>query len=357
MKVKTFTEILGRMIDLTLINSGEINDFSQSSVIYTIYQSIAMELELIGMLNRENILKGIETGIFEAFDFPRRKSKRAYGDLTLEFHSKLQRDLRVSQGTTFFSSKQGYSQVFEVIEDYAVPKGSSAVNIRVYATELGTVGNVPAGVIDTPGANVFNIAKVYNQSDFLTGRDEESIEQIKRRFRAFVETRGRATNKSIQYAVRTVEEITGVYVDEETGYIKVYAHDGNGDLSPELKADVENAVENYRPSGIKLDIFPIVRKAQDLDITVTLNDTARNNERFKEIIEVKIRNHINRKEPSEGLIVTELIREIMNVDSYSIRDCEIDNFDKNIKLKPEELMRAGVINVTLRVRGDKDGEQ
>lgn len=345
------------MIDLTLINSGEINDFSQSSVIYTIYQSIAMELELIGMLNRENILHGIEQGIFDAFDFPRRKAKKAYGEVTLEFHSKIQRDLRISQGTTFYSSRKGYNQVYEVIEDYLVPKGSSAVDIRVYAIEKGRQGNIPAGIVDTPGANVFNIAKVYNQNDFLTGRDEESIEEIKRRFRAFVESRGRATNKAIQYAVRSVEEVSGVYVHEETGYIRVFAHDNNGNLSDEMRTEIKVALEDYRPSGIKLEIAPIVRKAQELDITVILRDTSRNNEVFRNLVESSVRSHINQKGASEDLIVSELIREIMSVDDYTIRDCSVNNLEGNVILSEEELMRAGNIKVELVVEGGRDDEE
>lgn len=355
MKVKNFTEILGRLIDLTLLESSgpdAINDFSSGSVLLSIYESMSLELEMFYMLNRENILEGQREGIFEAFDFPIREAKRAYGDITLEFHSKLTREVQVPQGTTFYSSLQGYNQTFEVIDSYSVPKGSSAVNVRAYATESGTVGNVPAGVIDTVGANVFNVSRVYNQDDFLTGRNEESVEKVKRRFRAFVETRGRATNKAIRYGARTVEDITGVYVDEETGYIRVYAHDGNGNLDDQLKLDVENAIEDYRPSGIKLDVLPIERKAQDIDITVTLRDTARLNESFKRQIEVVIRNYINRMEASDDLMLSDLTQEVMNIDDDTIVDMTINNLDENVFLGPEELMRAGVVNVNLRVVGE-----
>lgn len=355
MKVKTFTEILSRLIDLTLINSGELNDFSQSSVIYTIYQSIAMELELIGMLNRENILKGIETGIFEAFDFPRRKARRAYGNVRLEFHSKLKRDVTISQGTSFYSNKRGYDQTYEVLEDYVIPKGVSSAELRVYATELGAYGNVPSGVINTVGSSIFNVHKVTNPQDLLTGRDRESLELVKRRFRAFIESRGRATNKALQYAVRSVEEISGVYVDEETGYIKVYAHDNNGNLDEELKSRVETSLENYRPSGIKLDVLPIERKAVDLDVVVVLRDKTRENDIFKEAIRVHIRNHINQKQASEDLIITELIREIMSVDRFAIYDCKLENLENNVRLSAEELLRAGEINVKLKVRSGRSG--
>lgn len=235
-----------------------------------------------------------------------------------------------------------------------IPKGTSKAEIRVYSTEAGAYGNVPAGVIDTAGSNIFNVSKVTNPQDFLTGRDEESLEQIKRRFRAFIESRGRATNKAIQYAVRSVEEVTGVFVDEETGYIKVYVHDGNGNLPEELRERVEASIENYRPSGIKLDVLPIERKPIDLDIKVILKDSSRNNELFREAVEFQVRNYINQKEASEDLIVTDLIREVMNVDRYAIYDCRIENLEENIKLSAEELMRAGEVSVQLAVRGVED---
>lgn len=358
MRIKSFTEILGRMIDLTLINSGEINDFSQSSTIFTIYQAIAMELELIGMLNRENVLQGIETGIFEAFDFPRRESRKAYGEVTLIFSSEVFREVRVPQGTIFFSSRSGYNQEYEVIEDYVVPAGASSAIVEVFCTEPGTIGNVPSEVINSISANIFNITEVYNSKDFLTGRDRESLEDVKRRFREYIHSRGRATKKSIEYAAFKVPDVTGAHVVEEVGRVRLFVHDGDGNLPRQMREDVITMTEDYRPSGIKLDVFPITKREIDMYVTVTLADDVRNNREFKELVRVRIRSHINQKQAANDLVLMELKREIMNMDEYSIYDVEINNHVTNIKVGSEELLRAGDVRVDFEVRGEvADGEE
>lgn len=358
MRIKSFTEIMSRMIDLTLINTGEINDFSRSSVIYTLYQSIAMELELIGMLNRENVLEGIEKGIYDAFEFERRPARKAYGDLMLSFYSKILREVRIPRGTIFSSSKRGYNQTFELLESVIVPPGTSSVKLRVYAVAPGVSGNVPTGTIDTVNSNIYNIKEIENQEDFLTGRDEESLEEVKRRFREYVDSRGRATNKSIQYGVKKVEDISGVHIEEELGRVKVYAHDSAGNLSEELRQKVIEVVEDYRPSGIRLDVFPIIRTPVSLNAEVELRDKSRDTEEFSKQLEIRIRNHINSLAVSEELVVMELVRDIMNVDKQIISDLKITYPTENVTPKPEELLRADEVTVTLRVRGEAkdDGE-
>lgn len=353
MRTRSFTEILSRMIDLTLINSGEINDFSRSSVIYTIYQSIALELEMLGMLNRENVLEGIRTGIYEAFEFPRKEARKAYGEVTINFTSKLARDRVIPQGTEFYSTIEGYNQRFEMIEPQVAKKGLSSVIVKVYATQPGSQGNIPENTLNATRSNLYDIVGVGNSEAFLTGRDKESLEDVKRRFRGYVESRGRATNQAIDYAARKVEDITGVYIAEEVGRIKLYAHDGSGNLSKELREEVIKMVENYRPSGIKLDVYPIKKRVLNIEAVMTLQEGVEASEGLIRQVESRIGNHINSKDTSEGFVLMELSSEIMGIDPNLIYDFRISNIDENIYIGPEELLRAGEITVTPRTRGEE----
>lgn len=347
MRLKSISEILSRLVDLTLINTYSLNDFSVGSTILSIYEAVSMELEQFYVLSRENILWGIEEGVYEAFNFPRRPARRAYGEVTIEFHTAVTSPVYISRGNSFHSSLTGYNQRFETLQDYVVPTGESKVKLVVYCTQEGTIGNIPRNVINMSANNLTNIKKVYNETEFLTGTEKESLDDVKQRFQSFVETRGRATNKSIRYGARTVEDVSGVYVKEETGFIKVFVHDLNGNLSDELKTKVETALEEYRPSGIKLEVAPVVKKEIDLDITVTLTSVGRKTTVFSNEIKEQVVRYLNRMTASDDLILSDVIQLIMNIDDYAIYDCKITNLKDNLIIEDHELIRAGIITITL----------
>ncbi|WNM50367.1 baseplate wedge subunit [Staphylococcus phage Alsa_1] len=345
MRTKKFSEILSRLIDKTMIGTRKVNDFTPGSVIRSLYEAVALEIEQYYMLTRENIKFGIEQGVMDAFDFKKRQPKRAYGTVTIKFYNPLQEDLYIPRGTTFTSTRQRYVQQFENIEDYYVPQGSMEYDIEVYCKQAGTVGNVPENTIDTMGTSTTLINSVTNKLSFSTGSDEESMTDLKNRFHLFVESRGRATGKAIEYGARQVEEVQGVYVKEDVGHITVYAHDKNGDLPESLQTDIEYSIEDYRPSGIALTVRPVQKQIVDLDIDVTLSDIYKQSETLQVHIENVVRAYLNAFNVSQDLIISDLIQIIMNIDDYLIYDCSITNISGNIDIQANEILRAGNINV------------
>lgn len=344
MKLKNLTEILGNLIDRTLSGTNKLNDFTFGSVIMSIYESFAMELEQYYTLSRENILWGIEHGIYDAYGFTRNEARRAYGDLTIEFNTSLAQNLYIPRGSTFHSRVEGYNQRFETLQDYTVPAGTSSAVIRVYCTEAGTIGNVPAMTVNGMINNLTNIRRVYNANAFLTGQARESVTSVKKRFQEYIETRGRATNKSIEYAARQVPDVAGVYLEDLTGYLRLYIHDLNGDLPDSVKQSVVSAIEDYRPAGIPIDVFPVKKRQVDLeiwvDVPVNMAVTS-----FKIEIRSAVENYLNGFTASDDLIVSDLIQEIMNIDDYNILDVRIEGLDGNLEVESAELIRAGSVKV------------
>ena len=347
MRIKSLSEILSTLIDRTLINTHELNDFSVGSVTLSLYESIAMELEMYSVLQKQNIEWGIEHGVYEAFGFERREARRAYGELIVEFHTAVKDRTVIPRGTTFFSSMSGYPQIYETLKDYYVPSGESRAVINVHCTTPGTVGNVPKNVINTNSNSVFNIKSIRNPYAILTGQDREPLENVKQRFRAFIETRGRATDRAIAYGVRQVEDVSGVYVDGQVGRILVYVHDLNGNLPEELKRRVTRAVQDYRPSGVRLDVVPIEKREVSLNVEVTLRDKTAKTEAFRQEIEENLIHYLNTMEVSDDLILSSVVQRIKNIDDYQIYDVEITGLDKNLIVDNNQLIRAGDVAVTL----------
>lgn len=347
MKVKSLSETLSSLIDRTLINTHSLNDFSVGSVTLSLFESIAMELEQYSVLQRQNIEWGIEQGVYGAFGFTRREARRAYGEVILEYNTALRDPMIIPRGTTFSSSLQGYPQIYETVKDYRVQAGSNRAIITVHCTTPGTVGNVPKNVINSSPNSVMNIRRIRNPYAILTGQDREPIEDVKQRFREFIDTRGRATDRAIAYGVRQVEDISGVYVDGQVGRILVYAHDMNGNLPADLRRQVERSVRDYRPSGIRLDVLPIEKIEIDLDVHVTVRDKTSKTEAFRQEIEESVNHFLNSKEVSDNLILSSVIQRVKNIDDHLIYDVKIVNKSENHIVGKNQLIRAGDVSVTL----------
>ncbi|MCP6462452.1 hypothetical protein NL471_27105, partial [Klebsiella pneumoniae] len=80
-------------------------------------EAVALEIEQYYILTRENINWGIKEGIVEAFDFQKRKAKRAYGNVNIQFYQPLDMRMYIPAGTTFSSTRQEYPQQFETLVD------------------------------------------------------------------------------------------------------------------------------------------------------------------------------------------------------------------------------------------------
>lgn len=350
MKFKNVSEIMGRMTDLILINqtSNGLNDFTEGSVLQTLIESISLELYQYYLLQKSNIYEAVPQGIFEAFGFQRKEARKAYGEVTVNFNTANSRAIHIPRGTRFMSRKRGYDQTYETLEDYYVDAGVVSSKVKVYCTEAGTYGNVPAGAIDTAGVNLMNLAYVTNEADFLTGQDLEPLEDVKRRFRMFVDTRGRATNKSIEYATRAVPDITGAYVDESTGWIKIYAHDNAGDLNVDLYDEVVEYVEDYRPSGIRLTVHPINKMTLNfkVDVYVRGADNALDS-RLQNNLSLLTRQYINSFETGESLVIQDLAQQIMNYDDDIIYDVEFKEPISNISIEVNQLIRTSQVDINL----------
>lgn len=336
------------MIDTTLVNTTEISDFTVGSIILSIYESVAMELEQFYVLTDDNIKWGIEHGIYESFGFHRREARRAYGKLRIDYHTALRDSVYIPAGALFKSSITGLSQQYETIEPYYVPAGSNSAYVTVYCTEAGLGGNISKGAIDTIMSNLSFVSRVTNVEDFLTGADQESLDNVKERFREFIDTRGRATKKAIAYGVKQVEDISGVYIAESTGYVKVYAHDKNGNLSQRLVEEIVAKVEDYRPVGIQMDVVPVERVDVNLDVDIYITRPEMKSDAMSLEIEKMLRTYLNSKTASDDLTVSEIIRLVMNLDNTLIYDCEITNMQENLQIAEHELIRAGTIRVTLK---------
>ncbi|AYJ75558.1 putative baseplate protein 1 [Bacillus phage BSP21] len=348
MKFKRMSEIYSRLVDYTITNTREVNDFSVGSAMRALYEAISIELEQFYILTEENITEAIEQGVYSSFGFTRKEAIRAYGVVQIALHNAAQQDMIVSRGSRFTSSESEYPQVYETLVDYYIPKGSILAEVEVHCLSPGSTGNIPENVLDVMQSPLANVKSVTNPQAFQTGQDEEPLEELRSRFRSFIKALSRATVPAIEYGVRTVPEVAGVYIEEETGRVNIYAHDRNGNLPDSVKTKIEEVMYEYRPAGIPVRIFPVTRKAIDVDVVVTLTNKAAITDTFKKKIQDEITRYLNNMQTSQSLVLLDLSSIIKYIDRQLIYDVTFKNPTGNVTLKGSEIIRAGTIKVTLQ---------
>jgi uncharacterized phage protein gp47/JayE len=348
MRFKRMSEIYSRLVDYTITNTNEVNDFSVGSAMRAMYEAVSIELEQFYILTRENMMEAIEQGVYSSFGFSRKKSVRSYGVVQVAFHNATQNDIILSRGSRFSSSLPQYPQVYETLVDYRIPKGSILADFEVHCLTPGTVGNIPAGVLDIMQSPIANVRKVENPSAFQTGQDQEPVEEQRSRFSSFIKALSRATIPAVEYGTRTVDEVSGVWIEEETGRINVYAHDKNGNLPEFVRQKILTTLQDYRPGGIPVRVLAVTRKEVDVNVTVTVTNKAAITDTFKNRIANEVSRYLNNMQTSQSLVLSDLSSVIKYIDRQLIYDVKFTNLNDNIVLKGSEIIRAGKVQVTLK---------
>lgn len=355
LKVKRLSDILAELVDYTSMHTDQITDFTEGSVIRSIYEAIGMTQEQLYQLSTENVTWAIDHGILDAFDFTPKEALHAYGEVTIDLANPTVKDIVLAKGTTFYSTPLGnQTQFFQTQEAYLVPQGTTSFIVEVYCTEAGDIGNIPAFYIDSVTTTQFSVLSVGNEDAFLTGRDEETAEELKKRFREFVATRGRATKRSIEYAVNSVPEVVGSFITEGAGYFDVYIHDANGNLPQELDNKARLAIEDYRPAGIQWDTHGLqkVRVSLDINIAVTNRDLV--SDTFIDSLTLYVSDYLNHFKADDDLVANVLAEKIISYSSL-IADVQFVG-GATYTTDTAEIIRAGDISINISDKPNFNGK-
>lgn len=348
MQFKRMADVYSRLVDNTITNTSYINDFSVGSAMRAIYEAIAIEMETFYILTQENMQEAIANGIYSSFGFIPKPAIAAYGPVTISFNNTTQQDMILSRGSQFNSSNPSYTTVYTTQQDYTIPAGSLTADITVYCTIAGALGNVPVNTIDTMNSPLANVKGVTNSQAFQTGADAETPDAMRSRFQLFVKSLARGTVAAIEYGTRSVTNITGCYVEEQTGLITVYCHDANGNLDTNLQTSVVNNLANYKPGGIPVNVLPVTRLTTDVTVAVTLTDKTAITTSFQTQITNVIANYLNAMTAGQTLVLSDLSSIIKYVDRTNIYDISFTTPITNIVVDGSELIRAGNVTVILQ---------
>lgn len=288
-QLKNFTSIVLGEINHARVVTDRVNDFAPGSVVRTIMEAPAVEIEELYLQMFLGLRDAIPVSAYVSFGFDKSPAVRAFGYVSISSLFALEQDEVIEFGT-LFETADGLQYTADA--DVIWRAGQSLVQVPVRAVLPGLAGNVPAGAITItqrfPAVSGFAVS---NQA-ITNGVDEESDESREGRFAEFIRSLSRGTVAACRYAASlarisdaggiTTEHVTRIGLHEVPGRVSIYIYSNQGVPSAALIADGQRRLDGYRDentgaiipgvrsAGVQVDVLPMVERAVAVAIAVRM---------------------------------------------------------------------------------------
>lgn len=293
---KPFEQIAADMIERLRASTDQITDLNVGSVARSMLEAGAVELDDFYQSVYLGLLAAIPEAIYQGFGFDRLTAVAAYGQITLSTSAPAVSVITIPQG---YAVETRTGVRYETTEVATIAVGQIAVTVPVRCTQVGPVGNVPAGEVTLPVTAISGITSVTNAFPITSGRDIETDAERQSRFNDYIAAISRSTKEAIRYGASQAQvkapdgtvleyvEEARVYEPFETnpnqpiGFVRVLISGAGGQTSPELVAETQRVVDGYvaddgtevvgwKAAGVVAEVYPV----QQVPITVSGEITA-----------------------------------------------------------------------------------
>ncbi|MFC1803894.1 baseplate J/gp47 family protein [Thermoproteota archaeon] len=236
------------------------------------------------------------------------------------------------------------------------PQGRWEAIVPIKAIEPGKAGNVFAGSIVVMPQPLVGVEYVINRGDILTGVEAETDKELRERAKHALEVAGKATFSSLESAVKGVEGVTSILIeempDEVLGVVKIIVQGG----SPE---DIQRVIDETRAAGIRVEFTRPRIVNIDIALTVDLVKGAVPSSVEKEV-ESKIRSYLSEMDIGDDIVYNRVVNSAFSVEGvYDVSELTLnahrDDFEEivqstreNIEIMADEM--ALVREVTVLVK-------
>lgn len=160
---------------------------------------------------------------------------------------------------------------------YWIEIGAASVSVKVQAVVPGASGNAAAGTITAISSAMPGVDTCTNAAAASGGADAEADDALRVRFRAFVNTRSRATIAAVAYAISSVQTALAFAISENVTFAGAYApghfiawvDDGTGAPGAGVTDAVSLAIESVRPLTVTYEVHGPTVVTANVAVTVT----------------------------------------------------------------------------------------
>lgn len=269
-QLKTFTSIVAGMINHVRATQRTLNDFNIGSVLRTLLEAPGVEMDALYQALFDAIREAIPVATYSTFNFARLPATPASDYITVVVAAP-NANLTIPALTTF--TTPGLGVVFQSAADVIIPAGNTQAQVLVTATTPGAAGNIPAGLLFSAAPSIAGFVSATNAVAFHNGLDQETDPQRKLRFNQYISTLQRGTLEALDYGARTtvitdangheIERVRAVAlvepyevdpINNPSGFVEIFIHNGIGSTSLSLVAQCQRNIEGYvDPAGNKID--------------------------------------------------------------------------------------------------------
>lgn len=291
-QIKDFTSILASLVNITKGITGRLTDFRPGSVVRTLLEAPAAEVEELYLQTFNGIIEAIPVAIYGAFGFSRLPAQTAYGRLTFSRSTTDTVDHVVAAGTAIQTST---GLTFVTTSDVTLLAGRLSVTAVARCATAGSVGNVAANTANIMIGAIDGIESATNLTAMTGGEDEETDAQRLRRFQEYIATLARGTNAAVVYGAKTARIVQNGVIVEQVVQAKCIEHDdepsvsigtiivvvynglnGASGASNDLITAVEYAINGnnetpgYKSAGITASVIPAYMHVVNIVATATI---------------------------------------------------------------------------------------
>lgn len=257
-QIKNFVSIVSSMVNHMRGSSGNLTDFNVGSVNRTLIEAPAIEIEELYIQMLNGLIESVPVAVYQAFDFTRRAAIYAVGTVTFSASPAPAQDIAIPLGTVL--TVPGTAKTYATTAAATLLAGQTSVTVPVQATTAGIAGNTLSATITSLQASISGITGVTNAAAYTNGIDEETDEERKTRFGAYISTLSRGTLGAIEYAasIAVVKDVNGALievvdrvgiVEEVPGRVSCYIFNGSGSTADALVIAAQQIIDGYIDAG------------------------------------------------------------------------------------------------------------
>ena len=368
-QLKAFSSIAASMINHMRSATSLLTDFGIGSVARTLVEAPAVEIDQAYQQFFVGLKEAIPVATYQSFDFERLPAAAASAVLRFVPVAGAPTFV-IPQGTAVRAS--GGSVNFVTQAAVTVLAGATYADVYAVASVPGSAGNCDAGALNEMLGSLPSVASVSNLVAVTNGRDIETDDARKTRFRAYVSTLSRGTTAAIEYGAKLAylandagsitEAVAYVQVDEPwtrdsnqpISLVNVYVHNGVGSTSVALVARANEvlygytdasgtAVAGWKAAGVKM----VVAAAAEIPVNVTAAVTLQAGYVFSSVqglVQQAITNYLAGLVIGTGSVKAEIIAAVMGVEG--VADVAVSAPAGNTSAGIGQKIVAGTITVT-----------
>lgn len=246
---------------------------------------------------------------------------------------------------------------YDPIQDgYVMASLVTSLNLPVQCTTAGSAGNAAIGGINTITDAITGVDTVTNAAAFTNGADAETDDQVKTRFRAYIQALRRGTPEALQTVVENLQRgVSAIVVEneqqngtQELGFVYLVVDDGTG-TPPQSLIDAASAAVQaahaagvrfaiYAPAVVSCNVVMSVAKAAGADASLV-----------QSAVQTAVKNYLNSLAGGTAVFLTRLYQVAYDAspDVAEVTGLTLNGGTSDVAVTINQVAKAGTVTVTV----------